>query len=423
MLDGRLSFRRRLTSTGGTVLCAVLLAGLSPQVPATTLRGAARPAPAIAPPMVQISDDVAAGGPAGFADLAEKVQPAVIGVVAKVAASQSMRGQGFKLGSPDDDDAQDPRDQQDQQDQEIPMPGPGAPDHGDGPKAKPHQAMTIGSGFFISPDGYAVTNSHVVEDSDTAEIRTNDDKTYTAKIIGKDAMSDLALIKVDGRNDFSYVKLADRQPRTGEWVLTVGNPFGLGGTVTAGIVSARERTIEGASSEALLQIDAPINKGDSGGPSFNTRGEVIGVNSMIFSPSGGSVGVAFAVPADTVKAVIPQLKDHGKVTRGWMGAELQSVTPELADGLGANGLQGAIIANVQRNSPAARAGVATGDVVTSASGEPVKNANELARKVQRMAPGSEVRLGLLRKGQESAVSVTLGQMPEQTTVGSAASQK
>ena len=414
MLDGRLCFPRRLTAVAGTAFGAVMLIGAGQTAPAAPLAASAHPAGGLSPLVERIADTGAAGGPAGFADLAEKVQPAVIGVVTKVVASRkAVRGQALR--SPDEEE--------DAQDQEIPMPGLGMPDHGEGPKARPHEAMTIGSGFFISADGYAVTNSHVVEDSDTAEIRTNDDKTYTARIVGKDSLSDIALLKVDGRDDFSFVKLADRAPRTGEWVLTVGNPFGLGGTVTAGIVSARDRNIDGQSADGLLQIDAPINKGDSGGPSFNTSGEVIGVNSMIFSPSGGSVGVAFAVPADTVRAVVPQLRDKGKVTRGWMGAELQSVTPELADSLDAKGLHGAIVAEVQGNSPAAQAGLASGDVVTSAGGEPIKNASDLARKVHGMAPGSQLQLGLLRKGKESSVGVTLGEMPEQTTVGSTAPQK
>jgi len=167
------------------------------------------------------------------------------------------------------------------------------------------QITAVGSGFFISPDGYAVTNSHVLQNSNTAEVRTQDEQTYTAKVVGKDPISDLALIKVDGRNDFSYVAIADELPRVGDWVLAVGNPFGLGGTVTAGIVSARHRNFDSASSEDLIQIDAPINRGESGGPSFDSNGNVIGVNTMIASPSGGSVGIAFAVPAETIKTVIP----------------------------------------------------------------------------------------------------------------------
>jgi serine protease Do len=319
------------------------------------------------------------------------------------AAAKSPPGRMFEFGAPGqrgrDDDT------------------PGEPDQGNVPGTS--QEVTIGSGFFVSADGYAVTNSHVVEHGDQTQVRTNDGKVYTAKVVGKDMLSDLALIKVDGRKDFPYVKLADQAPRVGDWVLAVGNTFGLGGTVTAGIVSARERNIETGSGEGLLQIDAPINKGDSGGPSFNTRGEVIGVNSMIFSPSGGSVGVAFAVPADTVKVVIPQLMAKGTVTPGWMGAQIQTVTPDLASGLGVDNLHGAIVANVQKNGPAAKAGLTSGDVITSVSGEPIKSANELTKKVHEMAPGSSVKLGMLRNGKENSVTVTLGQMPEQATVGAA----
>jgi len=297
-------------------------------------------------------------------------------------------------------------------DKEAPEPGaPGQWGKHDTPKSG--ELVIAGSGFFISPDGYAVTNSHVVEESDTVEIRTHDDKTYTAKVVGKDSLSDLALIKVDGNKEFSYVKLADQPPRIGDWVLTAGYPFGLGGTVTAGIVSAHERSIEATSSEDLIQIDAPINKGDSGGPSFDVSGDVIGVNSMIFSPSGGSVGVAFAVPADTVKTVIPQLRDKGSVTRGWMGVQVQSVTSELAEGLGLDKLRGAIVTDVQSDSPAAKAGLARGDVIVSIGGQPIKDAHNLTSKTRGTAPGSSIELGLMREGEQKSVNVTLGQLPKQ----------
>jgi serine protease Do len=196
---------------------------------------------------------------------------------------------------------------------------------------------------------------------------------------------------------------------------SVGNPFGLGGTVTAGIVSARHRNFDSASSEDLIQIDAPINRGDSGGPSFDRNGNVIGVNTMIASPSGGSVGVAFAVPADTIKAVIPQLKAKGSVTRGWIGVQIQPITPDLANGLGLNSPRGAIIASVQKNSPGAKAGLARGDVITSIDGETIKDAHELTKKIQNMAPGSSAQIGLLRKNTEKIVTVTLGQLPDQAT--------
>jgi serine protease Do len=325
---------------------------------------------------------VAGNGPATFADLAEKVLPAVIAVTTKVPIPRhgALGGRSFDFGR----------------------------------RGKP-QITAVGSGFFISPDGYAVTNSHVLQDSDTAEILTQDEQTYTAKVVGKDPISDLALIKVDGRSDFSYVTIADELPRVGDWVLAVGNPFGLGGTVTAGIVSARHRNIDPAYSEDLIQIDAPINRGDSGGPSFDSNGNVIGVNTMIASPSGGSVGVAFAVPADTIKTVIPQLKAKGSVTRGWIGVQIQPITPDIAKGLGLNSPRGAIIADVQKNSPGAKAGLARGDVVTSINGEPIKDAYELTKRIQNTVPGTSIQLGSQRKGSERLVTITLGQLPDHAT--------
>ena len=335
-------------------------------------------------------------GPEGFADIAEKVASTVITVVvtSKRAAPKRLPEQSFEFGSPD-------RERE----------GPDAPDQGRPPKSL--ESVTFGSGFFISADGYAVTSSHIVENSDTAEIRTSDNKNYSAKVVGKDALSGIALIKIDGRSDFSYAKLADQPPRTGEWVLSAGNAFGLGGAVKAGVVSAREREIEPGSAQAFIQIGAPINRGDSGGPSFNTSGEVIGVNSFIVSPSGGSTGIAFAVPAETVKAVIPQLRDKGIVTRGWMGAEVQSLTSEIADSLGIKAVEGAIVASVQNNGPAAKAGLKSGDVITAVAGEPIRNAKQLIEKIHAKAPGSSVQLAMIRQGREASLNVSLGRLPDQ----------
>ena len=231
--------------------------------------------------------------------------------------------------------------------------------------------------------------------------------------MGKDPLSGLALIKVDGSGPFSFVKLADEPPRAGDWVLAAGNSFGLGVSVTAGIVSARERDIETGSATDFIQIDAKINKGDSGGPSFNTNGEVIGVNSMIFSPSQGSVGVAFAIPVATMKEVLPQLKEKGAVRRGWMGAEVQPVTSDIAEGLGAKDLHGAIVANVQRDGPAAKAGLKIGDVITSVEGEAIKDAKALTRRVRALTPGSSITITTLRGGKENSLKVALGQLPDE----------
>jgi serine protease Do len=244
------------------------------------------------------------------------------------------------------------------------------------------------------------------------EVTTDDGKTYTAKVIGTDPRTDLALIKIDGRSDFPYIKFADHTPRIGDWVLAVGNPFGLGGSVTAGIVSARGRDIGAGPYDDFIQIDAPVNKGNSGGPTFDVDGDVIGVNTAIFSPSGGSVGIAFAIPADTVKSVIAQLKDKGIVTRGWIGVQIQPVTQDIADSLGIKNAEGALVAEPQTGSPAAKAGIKSGDVILSVNGEKVKDARSLARTISAMAPGTSVRLGLLHEGKENTVNVTLGELPK-----------
>jgi serine protease Do len=267
-----------------------------------------------------------------------------------------------------------------------------------------------GSGFFISADGYAVTNNHVVDKAATVEVSTDDGKVHSAKVIGTDSRTDLALIKVDGGN-FPYVKLADASPRIGDWVLAVGNPFGLGGTVTAGIVSARGRDIGAGPYDDFLQIDAPVNKGNSGGPTFNTEGSVIGVNTAIFSPSGGSVGIAFAIPADTVKNVVAQLKDRGAVTRGWIGVQIQPLTPEIADSLGIKKAAGALVAEPQKDGPAMKAGIQAGDVITAVDGKAVVDARDLARRISGMPPNTTVKLAIIRSGAEQTVNLTLGELP------------
>jgi serine protease Do len=273
-----------------------------------------------------------------------------------------------------------------------------------------HFSMAQGSGFFISSDGYAVTNNHVVERGQTVEIKTDSGKTYKAKVVGTDPRTDIALLKADGDN-FPYVEFADHPSRIGDWVLAVGNPFGLGGTVTAGIVSASGRDIGAGPYDDFIQIDAPVNKGNSGGPTFGVDGKVIGVNTAIYSPSGGNVGIAFAIPADTVKQVVAQLKEHGHVTRGWIGVQIQPVTSDIADSLGLKEAKGALVANPQDDGPAAKAGIKSGDVITAVNGETVKDARDLAKKIGGMAPNESVKLGIYRDGQEKTVTVTLGTMP------------
>ena len=338
--------------------------------------------------------------PVGFADIVEKVKPAVISVRVKVDGGSQTDGIASN---------------------EVP-PGLreffrrfGMPDMPDAPNGMPRgRGRNVitgqGSGFFISADGYAVTNNHVVEKAESVQVTTDDGKIHTAKVIGTDPRTDLALIKVqDG--PFPYVKLSDKSPRIGDWVIAVGNPFGLGGTVTAGIVSARGRDIGASAYDDFIQIDAPVNKGNSGGPTFDTDGNVIGVNTAIFSPSGGSVGIAFAIPSDTVNSVVAQLKEHGSVTRGWIGVQIQPVTQDIADSLGLKKAEGALVAEPQANSPAAKSGIEAGDVITAVDGKEVKDARDLAKKIGGMAPKTSVKLTVLHKGGEKVVNLTLGELP------------
>jgi len=347
-----------------------------------------------------------AQGPVGFADLVEKVKPAVISVRVKMAAGAKMMGFEGDLPLP-------PNSQMERFFRRFGMPyGDSTPDGG--PRMPHNRSVTgQGSGFFITADGYAVTNNHVVDKAQTVEITTDDGKTYSAKVIGSDPRTDIALIKVEGRNDFPYVKLADRAPRIGDWVLAVGNPFGLGGTVTAGIVSARGRDIGAGPYDDFIQIDAPVNKGNSGGPTFDMDGNVIGVNTAIFSPSGGSVGIAFDIPAETVKSVVAQLKDKGMVNRGWIGVQIQPVTADIAESLGMKGTGGALVTEPQADSPAAQAGVLPGDVISAVNGNTVKDARDLAKQIGAMDSGSSVKLTVWRKGEEKNISLTLGELPKE----------
>ncbi|KQZ01639.1 serine peptidase [Pseudolabrys sp. Root1462] len=340
--------------------------------------------------------------PVGFADIVEKVKPAVISVRVKVDGGPATTGLGADMENVPPGLREFFR--------RFGMPEGGMPGQRGG-NGGGHNIITgQGSGFFISADGYAVTNNHVVEKAESVEVKTDDGKTYKAKVIGTDPRTDLALIKVDGAS-FPFVKLADKAPRIGDWVLAVGNPFGLGGTVTAGIVSARGRDIGASAYDDFIQIDAPVNKGNSGGPSFDTEGNVIGVNTAIYSPSGGSVGIAFDIPADTVKTVIAQLKEHGSVTRGWIGVQIQPVTKDIADSLGLKKTQGALVAEPQDGGPAQKAGIKAGDVITAVNGEEVKDARDLAKKIGAMQPKQEVKLSVLQNGSEKTVSLTLGQLP------------
>ena len=391
----------------------VLLAGVAGLGVTVLLGGAGVFPKGTGPALTNIAYAQGVQRPMGFADIVDKVKPAVISVRVKVNA-------GAKMMNFDGDSPFPPNSQMERFFRRFGMPD-ATPDEPRGPRNNPadprgprNRFVTgQGSGFFITADGFAVTNNHVVDKADTVEVTTDDGKTHTAKVIGTDPRTDLALIKVEGRNDFPFVKLADKAPRIGDWVLAVGNPFGLGGTVTAGIVSARGRDIGSGPYNDYIQIDAPINKGNSGGPAFNMDGDVIGVNTAIFSPSGGSVGIGFDIPADTAKMVVAQLKEHGHIDRAWLGVQVQPVTAEIAESLGLKKAEGAIVAQPQADSPAAKAGVVAGDVITDIDGAAIKDSRDLARKIGMMAPGTNIKVTLVRKGETKTLGLTLGKMPNE----------
>src|SRR3954453_925072 len=360
------------------------------------------------PAQAQVNNEVSkVQKPVGFADIVERVKPSVISVKVNINEKVAKDENG---NNNNDDSPFQPGSPMERFFRRFGGPDGLPPGLRGGPRGR--GAVTgQGSGFFISPDGYAVTNNHVVDSADKVEVTTDDGKTFTAKVIGTDARTDIALIKVEGGSDFPFAKLSESKPRIGDWVLAVGNPFGLGGTVTAGIVSASGRDIGNGPYDDFIQIDAPVNKGNSGGPAFNMQGEVVGVNTAIYSPSGGSVGIAFSIPAPTVQSVVAQLKDKGTVNRGWIGVQIQPVTPEIADSLGLKKVEGALVADPQKDGPAAKAGIGSGDIITAVNGEPVKDARELARTIGGFPPGTGVKLELLHKGQNKVVKLTLGQLP------------
>lgn len=342
--------------------------------------------------------------PGSFADLAERVKPSVVQITttqiekARPGAQMppELRGTPFeeffrRFGGPN------------------------------GQAAK--RGHALGSGFVVDPSGYIVTNNHVVGNATEIIVNLSSGEKYPAKLVGRDEKTDLALLKIEPRNSLPAVTFGgDDQIRVGDWVMAVGNPFGLDGTVTVGVLSARGRDLGSGPYDDFLQIDAPINSGNSGGPTFDTQGRVIGVNTAIVSPNGGSVGIGFAVPASVVKPVIEQLKTHGKVERAWLGVQMQPVTEELGKALKLAKAEGALIAAVQPGSPAERAGLRQGDVVTGVDGHPIQDPRDLARAVAAGQAGKEIRLAVQRDGKPQTIGVRLGtNVAEQAAAGEAVS--
>ena len=339
---------------------------------------------------------LARGAPDSFADLSAQLLPTVV----NIATTQTLKAppEGTLSNLP-----------------------PGSP-LGDlfkdflGPKGNaPRHVTSLGSGFIIDPTGYIVTNNHVIEDSDDVTVTLNDGETLPAKIVGRDVKTDLALLKVNPRKPLPVAKFGDSDTaRIGDWVIAIGNPFGLGSTVTAGIVSARNRDINAGPYDDFIQTDAPINRGNSGGPLFDMAGNVVGVNSAIFSPSegGGSVGIGFSIPSNLVREIIGQLRQYGAARRGWVGVRIQQVTEDIAEGLGLPSAAGALVADVTPNGPAAKAGIQNGDLITTFDGKPIADSRAVPRIVADTPIGKTVAVDILRKGKKVTLKLTVARLDE-----------
>ena len=367
---------------GGGILLSSALADSTPA-----------PAPLSAPVM---------GAQAGFADLVTKVKPAVVNIASD----------GKKLGGGE-------------QDQQQQMPQiPGMPGQNDQQDSQPKQ-HALGSGFIIDPAGYVVTNNHVIDGADKITVNLDDGSSYTAKLVGRDAKTDLALLKIEAGKPLPYVTFGDSgKARVGDWVIAVGNPFGLGGTVTAGIVSGHDRNIDAGPYDDFLQIDAPINPGNSGGPLFNQSGQVIGIDSAIYSPNGGSVGIGFAIPSNLASDVVAQLRDKGAVARGWLGIQMQPMTEQLAKAMGHGSKDDGVLVNeVQPDSPALAAKVMQGDIITAYNGTAIKTPRDLAMAVAKTPAGTKAKLTVWRNGQEQTLDVAIGtQAPEKVAAAASDDQ-
>ena len=347
--------------------------------------------------------------PASFADMAEKLLPAVV----NVSTTQTVHGD---------------------RGQEMPQFPPGSPfeeffknymDKQKGGEDHPHKATSLGSGFIIDPAGYVVTNNHVIQDAEEITIRLHDNTVLKATLVGRDPKVDLAVLKVDpGKRQLTAVGFGNSdESRVGDWVLAIGNPFGLGGTVTAGIISARSRDIQAGAYDDFIQTDASINKGNSGGPMFNMAGEVIGINTAIFSPTGGSVGIGFAIPSSLAKPVVDDLKKFGRIRRGWLGVHIQSLDQDLADSMGLPSDKGAVVVKVSEDGPAAKTDIKAGDVIVKFDGKEVSEMRRLPRIVAETPIGKKVDVELWRNGQKMVTQVVVGELKEEPAQEAKADEK
>ena len=357
--------------------------------------------------------------PDSFADLAARLLPAVVNVSSTQTITAKNGGPGvgpempmFPPGSPFEQFFKDFLNRN--------RPGQGGNGGDDNQPPPARRAQSLGSGFIIDPAGYIVTNNHVIEGADEVSVTLQDGTTLKATIVGRDESGDLALLKVKSDKPLPTVEFGDSsQSRVGDWVLAIGNPFGLGGTVTAGIVSARGRDIHQGQYDDFIQTDAAINRGNSGGPLFNMDGQVIGINTAIFSPSGGSIGIGFSIPSNMAKLTISQLRQYGHARRGWLGVKIQQVTPDIAESLGLKDASGAMVAGVTDGGPAEKAKIRSGDIILKFDGQDVKEMHNLPRIVADSDVGKEVPVVLWRDGKEVTVQTTLAERPADAQLAAA----
>jgi serine protease Do len=329
--------------------------------------------------------------PFSFADLVERVAPAVVTITSETTTTDNDGDDGIP-----------------QQFKDL------FPQFGQR-QQQPHRALSAGSGFIIDKAGFVVTNNHVVDASKKITVKLPDGRSFTAKLVGTDPVTDVALLKINSDKPLPTIEFGDdKRLRVGDWVVAVGNPFGLSNSVTAGIVSSLGRNIESSQQYTnFIQIDAPINRGNSGGPTFDLRGQVIGMNSMIFSPSGGSVGIGFAIPASLIHDVVAQLKAHGHVTRGYLGVNIQSLTPDMAAAMGIKDTKGALVADVVKNGPASKAGFEQGDIITAIDGQAVDDSSDLTRKVASVPTGQTATFSVTRAGKPLTLKASIGTRPDE----------
>ena len=382
-----------------------LVAAITTVVTSTAVFGLSQNVRAIPAPTnpVDTSDTQIQYGPPSFADLAERVEPAVVSIA--VRGKTSVEAAGSRLPTPKFRQRKGLNEFFRHFHERSP---------GFNEEAR-RSFQGVGSGFVISADGYVVTNNHVVERADSIKVIMQNGDQYEAVVIGLDPKTDLALLKVTADEALPFVELGDSgSARVGEWVIAVGNPFGLGGSVTVGVVSALGRDINSGPYDDYLQIDAPINRGNSGGPLFNNRGQVIGVNSAIYSPTGGSVGIGFAIPSNMVGDIVAELKVHGKVSRGWLGVRIQPLTDELAQTLELDEPRGALVAGIELDSPAARGGVKPGDVIVGMNGEKLDDYKDLPKRVAEASSGQASILQIVRQGEPLDLTINIGSAPTDT---------